>query len=288
MGSPLFYNQWFGKAIGFTSGFVLAPDNPVALSVLVIGGIACGHLFDMWAARQPPAPRLHTPRMLSGQTATTSEGSADHLRFLFSALGSVARCSGVIQSSQIKSVEHLIRQLDLGKTGRAHAIEWFTEGKENNADFKHLAKINRGQQDARGQIVQLCLQSMCHIAALQPSDAGVQRVIDLSRLLGISDSRVAQSFGAALQRVGPPPKAKPRRKPQSASEPASVQSAYAVLGVSPSASTAQVKKAYRRLVSRHHPDKLGPRASKAAKSNAQERMVELRTALETVLANKQA
>src|SRR5690606_10353061 len=37
---------------------------------------------------------------------------------------------------------------------------------------------------------------------------------------------------------------------------AQLQNAYRVLGLAPTADDAEVKKAYRRLMSRHHPDKL--------------------------------
>ena len=39
------------------------------------------------------------------------------------------------------------------------------------------------------------------------------------------------------------------------SEPSSAD-AYALLGVSPQATVAEIKRAYRRLLSQHHPDKL--------------------------------
>ncbi len=44
--------------------------------------------------------------------------------------------------------------------------------------------------------------------------------------------------------------------PAAASRQTSLQAAYEVLGVSSDASDAEVKRAYRRLLSQHHPDKL--------------------------------
>jgi DnaJ like chaperone protein len=63
----------------------------------------------------------------------------------------------------------------------------------------------------------------------------------------------------------------------------SLAGAYATLGVDPGASEADVKRAYRRLMNRHHPDKLMSRgAPEEALKLASQRTQEIRRAYETV------
>ena len=47
-----------------------------------------------------------------------------------------------------------------------------------------------------------------------------------------------------------------RQSPQGDADAAKVRGAYTTLGVDQAATNADIKKAYRRLMSKHHPDKL--------------------------------
>lgn len=65
------------------------------------------------------------------------------------------------------------------------------------------------------------------------------------------------------------------------SQAESIESSYKILGVSPSASDEQVKKAYRTLVKKFHPDML-TNLSKEAQEDAQKRFVKIQEAYEKV------
>ena len=103
MQSQLLHNQWFGKAIGFTAAFVLAPYDHLILSVCIILGIGLGHLFDIWAARESAQQPIKIPLAAQGQGATSSKNAAPHLQFLFAALGCVAKSTGTVSAKHIKS-----------------------------------------------------------------------------------------------------------------------------------------------------------------------------------------
>jgi DnaJ-domain-containing protein 1 len=72
-----------------------------------------------------------------------------------------------------------------------------------------------------------------------------------------------------------------------ADESESIEHAYRVLGITATASDDDVKKAYRRLMNEHHPDKLAGRApSEAMLANAEQKTHEVRAAYEKVKAQR--
>ena len=288
MQSELLKNHWFGKAVGFTLAFVIAPDNHAILSLYVILGITLGHAFDLWASHQanqtqpPPASladRDHPQR-------------SPFLKFLFGAMGQVARQSGTIQPQQIEIAEQTIKTLDLA---RVDAIGWFNSGKQGKTTFAKLAKAC---QPVPSDWQALLLRALVDVTAVQPSDAAMQTAVKLGGLVGIAPSKVAEQFGSTLKGHGGYDTLKNQKGAHKQShdgqskagaaggsssqiDPA-LHDAYTELGVSPSAPMREVKRAYRRLASQYHPDKLGPDSSAQARSDAQDKMVRIGHAMDTI------
>jgi DnaJ like chaperone protein len=72
-----------------------------------------------------------------------------------------------------------------------------------------------------------------------------------------------------------------RRSPQGDTDAARVSHAYGTLGVDKTATNAEVKKAYRRLINKHHPDKIAASNPAAAVVDEAERQTrEIRSAYE--------
>ena len=78
-----------------------------------------------------------------------------------------------------------------------------------------------------------------------------------------------------------------RRSPAGSADAARVKAAYAALGISVDASNDDIKKAYRRLMNRNHPDKIaGSNPHKDVLAEAQRRTREVRSAYELLKARR--
>ena len=294
----LLHNQWFGKAIGFVGAFVFAPDNHLVLSILVIFGVAVGHAFDWWAQNNAVKPKFAIPRSVRNsvsQSAQASEDPATHLKFLFAGMGHVAKTTGTVDRIHIRYTEALMRNLALKEKARASAIGWFNAGKSLSYDFNPASRNLRSAAENLRLFMTRCL---CDTAALKPADAALDAVVKLAALLGIPASTVAKEFGQALERNNTRnttsshyrknPRGQSSSKPADKKTPANseLSRAFKDLGVNSRASSAEVKKAYRRLVSKHHPDKLAPDASRRQHDEAQKMVIRLREALELIEASR--
>jgi DnaJ like chaperone protein len=94
-----------------------------------------------------------------------------------------------------------------------------------------------------------------------------QMLLRVARLLGLTEADVAQL--EAMLRTGA----------RSPSPQQKLDDAYTALGLTPSASDAEVKRAYRRLMSQNHPDKLaGKGLPESMREMAEERTREISTA----------
>jgi DnaJ like chaperone protein len=236
---------WYGKLIGTILGYIIGRGW-----VGAIVGFLIGHQFDV-ATRSKRRP-----------TASAIELSAAFFRATFQAMGHVAKADGRVTEREIDAARQAMRRFALNEAQVRMAIELFTEGKRSefplDETIRHLRDLARGRPDLSRMFVQIQLEAALFGGGLGPAPRAV--LVRISDMLRVSPLEFA-SFEAMLRmqgaRAGHAGREYARADNGRGSASADrLADAYAVLGVRASASDAEVTKAYRRLVSQNHPDKL--------------------------------
>ncbi len=268
----MLYNNWFGKAVGATCAWIWAPTDAIWLAVAVITGIGLGHLYDLWAAQMHDGEAASLAQIAAG--GKPGKQAAPYAEFLFAALGRVAKASGRVSPEHISHAERIMQQMGLDAAGKEQAQRWFRQGKSGDAALRDLSRDCLAA-DQKGSAARLTiLRCLCAMAAINPSDTGVNTLKSLGGLLGFAPSRIAGEYGAYYKQAH-------GSAAQYSPDP-DLAAAYRQLDLQPGATLDQAKRAYRRLVSHAHPDKLPRNASEADTKAAQERMVKLRDAFERI------
>ncbi|MCW4150705.1 co-chaperone DjlA [Halomonas janggokensis] len=235
----------------------LAFGGPVGL--LVGGGLG------WWLGRRIKR-RLNEARM------RIQEGFLDSI---FSVMGCLCQADGKVTDGELDVAEKLFDQMRLQGEQRTRARAAFERGRSDDFDLDaELASVNRltrHQPVMRQVFLQVQLSAIAADGVLH--DAEHEMILRVARGVGCSETEVQQIeamlHGAAANSQG-------------ASEEA-LKDAYRVLGVSEDASDAEVKKAYRRLMSQNHPDKLaGKGLPESMRDVAQARTSEISNAYERI------
>lgn len=204
---------------------------------------------------------------------------AQFLDTTFAVMGALSKADAVVTHEEIRAAEALFERLHLSPRQREAAKAAFNRGKAPGFDLD--AEVDRFAQAARGRIflLQLFLQAeLMAVAAdgrVHPAEHAM--LVRVARRLGLTERDVAQ-LEALLRAAGPSgAQDEPLRAPQR------LEAAYAALGVSADAAEGEIKRAYRRLVSQNHPDKL---AAKGVPENmraiAEEKTRELNVAYDLI------
>lgn len=201
------------------------------------------------------------------------------LESTFSIMGALCKADRVVTRDEIRVVESIFDRLHLMGEQREAAKAAFNRGK--SPDFELDAAVDRFGQIARGRgpLLQLFLQLQCMAVAAdgQVHPAEHQLLVRVARRLGLTDRDVAQL--EALLRVASPGAAGGGGAPSRAR----IESAYAALGVTPESSDNEIKRAYRRLMSQNHPDKLAARGlPESMREIAEERTREINSAYDLI------
>lgn len=237
--------SWWGKLVGGAFGFMLGGPLGAVL------GAALGHNFDRGLSALPDDMGFEAGDRERVQTAffTTT----------FSVMGCIAKADGRVNREEIRMAEVVMAQMSLDAAMRKTAISLFHQGKSEDFDLDAILEQFRrechGRSTLIGMFIEIQLQAAYADGRLDPAEDRMLQHI-CSRV-GVSELdyrrlermvRAERGFGGGAGGAGP-------HGATSTGRP-SLRAAYQVLGVDPKASDAEVKRAYRRLLSQHHPDKL--------------------------------
>jgi DnaJ like chaperone protein len=197
----------------------------------------------------------------------------------FSIMGALCKADNVVSRDEIQAVEQIFRMLNLHGEHREQGKAAFNRGKQADFDLDaavdSFARISRG----RAPLLQLFLQLQCMAVAADGRIDPAERtmLVRIARRLGLSEADVSQL--EAMLRSG----ASGRSAPGTPPTENRLADAYAALGVSAQANAAEIKRAYRKLISQNHPDKLAARGlPDSMRAVAEERSREINSAYDTI------
>lgn len=228
--------SWWGKLVGGTFGFMMGGPLGAVL------GAGLGHTFD---------------KGLSGLPGGFTPGQRERVQTAFftatfSVMGAVAKADGRVSPQEIQLAQALMSQMGLHGEMRRTAQRLFNEGKGADFPLDDVLQQFRTECHGRKTLVRMFIEIQLQAAYAdgQLDKAEEQLLLHICDRLGFSvaEFRALESMlqsqrhyagAGAVTTSGP-----------------SLEDAYGILGMQSDATDDEVKKAYRRLISQHHPDKL--------------------------------
>jgi DnaJ like chaperone protein len=233
--------RYTGKVVGGLIGMFLGPLGAVV-------GVLLGHQVDEHLDRQDA--QLPGPEEL----AAISER---FFRAAFRVMGCLAKADGRVSEQEISAARAVMSELRLDAVRVQQAIECFTAGKRPGfdlaAELADLARACAGRPDLVRVFVEIQVR-----AALSGNnlDGPVRPLLNrIAGRLGVSPFELAH-IEAVLRIRGGSFRYAPAGAELRVSEAEKLEHAYKILEATPGNSDQEIVKAYRRQLSRHHPDKL--------------------------------
>ena len=258
--------NWWGKLIGGGVGFLVG-QAPGALV-----GVALGHYLDRHA---PVDNRLST--FFRGHAQRRERTQNLFFDTTFALMGHIAKAKGRVSERDIAAAQTVMERMGLSAERKREAIARFTDGKSPRYPLDR--QVARFKREVNNQgLDRLLLETLLEIGYadghLSPAaerllirirdrlrfDTGefnrLERLVRAER--GFADRKDGARRGPrAHRRHQEQSRAhQPPRSPKMTHRGPPGAQYYAILGISPEASEGDIKKAYRRLLSQHHPDKI--------------------------------
>lgn len=261
--------SWWGKILGGTFGFMLGGPLGALL------GAALGNKFDQGFKG------VMLDEALGG--GDTERVQAVFFTATFSIMGHLAKADGRVSEDEIALARQVMAQMNLGEAQRKAAIKLFGEGKQDGFPLDEVLEQFRRECHRRRNLIQMFIEILIATAMADGRLDGAERklLLYIGEQLGFSRTQFERLIsmvqaqqhyaGAEMAKRGP-----------------SLKDAYAVLGIDKDATDAEVKKAYRRLMNQHHPDKLVAKGlPEEMMALAKEKTQEIRAAYDQIKEQRQ-
>lgn len=233
----------WGKILGALFGMALLKIPGLLLGLLV------GHWFD-----KSYGGAFASRGGFNGFSRDKLEAQGIFRYNTFAVMGHIAKSNGVVTKSHIQQATVFMEQLGLSAMQKQEAQAAFRHGKQ--ADFPLLEQLAefRSAYRTRPDLLLMFLEIQISTAYvdLNLSSAEQRILTQVASALGISASQLEQMISRYEAEA---------RFAKSSQNGATdtidrLADAYKILGISAESSEATVKKAYKKLMAQHHPDKL--------------------------------
>ena len=257
--------QYWGKVIGVAVALMMGSGFWGALLGLIVG-----HMFD--------TARMRKLNFSAGQ----QELQALFFATTFEVMGHLTKSKGRVTEADNQVANVLMDRMNLHGDSRTAAQQAFRVGKADNyplrEKMRQLRSVCFGRFDLIRMFLEIQLQAAFADGELHPNEREVLYVIGDE--LGISRAQFDQfmrmmqggaQFGGGYQQYS----GTGGGYQQQAQRGPTLEDACNVLGVKPTDDATTIKRAYRKLMGEHHPDKLvakglPPEMMEMAKQKAQE------------------
>ena len=194
---------------------------------------------------------------------------------MFLSMGKLAKMDGRVTPAEIKYATSIMQLMGLSNSENKKAIEYFQEGKKRSSEplevvDKLVCLIGRG-----GSLAELFLKTQCRLAFAKGTLRLREKVYlrSIAETLGFKKSQLDEIFseiGGVVEndfsKVNNPQR-----------------DAYKILQLEPEAKGSDIKKAYLRMMSKYHPDKVAHNnLTEESLKNLKKKIMEIRNAYESL------
>lgn len=243
----------WGKVLGTFFGFLFGRWFGAVFGCYV------GHLFDR-SMRQDFEQKGGFSRFFSATGAQARQAIFFHATF--SVMGHIAKSNGRVSEIHIQAASIIMGHMQLNAQQKKEAQEAFREGKLPGFSFDKVLKDFKrsvfGRRDVLQMFLEVQIQAAYSDGVLSPQEKELLQ--SAAKVLGFSHTEMDKMldrweaefrFHQEQQQSGRG--GNNRSRPVSA---AALENAYQVLGVNAENTSQEIKKAYKKLMTQHHPDKL--------------------------------
>ncbi len=227
--------SWNGKVIGGVLGALFG--GPLGAAV----GALAGHQYD-----------AH----IDARGGADSGARVQQLFFpaTFRLMGHIAKADGRVSEQEIAAARSLMQALHLNEAQIAQAIEHYNAGKQAGFTLSGALGALHDAIAGHPQLVQFFVELQLQVAIIGNGleDHPRERLRAAAQYLGMSPAHFARLETMMRWKV----RGTGASGQGAATDAERLAQAYALLEIERSSSDEQVVKAYRRQMSRHHPDKL--------------------------------
>ena len=247
----------WGKILGTGFGFLFGKWLGAAL------GFYLGHMFDRSLKQD-----FNKAGGFQGffDKSSVSEKQALFSYTCFSVMGHIAKSNGRVNEQHIGAASRFMDEMALTGDARKEAQNAFRIGKDKDFPFKSVLKDFRDCFSGRYDLIQLFLEIQIQMAFSdgELSDKERELLKLVSKYIGINSTHykfifkryIAEFEFHRYQHEKQQQGSEYRQKAAQTDNTLSRKAALQVLGLTENADDREIKKAYRKLMAQHHPDKL--------------------------------